>query len=179
MPTGEAPPRDSPLIAIGRVVTTHGLQGELRIRLFNPDSTAIRPGTELILQHERRETRHRVHSVRPHKRVILVVLEGCDSIEQAEVHVGADACIARSELPVLGPDEVYHFELIGMTVVTTSGEELGTVAEVMAAGSSDVCVVRNRAREHLIPMVADVIQQIDRVGQRLVIEPVPGLLDEA
>jgi 16S rRNA processing protein RimM len=169
--------RDQELIAVGRVVTTHGLRGELRLQLFNSDSTSIQPGAHVVLRRNGDETRHQIVSVRPHKRVQLVIFEGCDSIEQAETLVGAEVCVSKDDLPPAGPDEIYHFELVGMNVVTTAGELLGTVAEVLTAGSNDVCVVRTGAREYLIPMIADVIKQMDRPGRRLVIEPLPGLLD--
>jgi len=169
--------RDQELIAVGRVVTTHGLRGELRLQLFNPDSTSIQPGAQVILRRNGDETCHQVLSVRPHKRVQLVILEGCNSIEQAETLVGADVYVCKDDLPPAGPDEIYHFELVGMKVVTTTGELLGTVAEVLAVGSNDICVVRHGAREYLIPMIADVIKQLDRPHHCLVVEPLPGLLE--
>lgn len=168
---------DQDLIAVGRVATTHGLRGELRVQLFNPDSTVIQPGADIILRHNGRETPHHVRSVRPHKRVLLVIFESCDSIDDAEALVGAEVCIAKTDLPPTGEDEIYHFELIGMAVVTTGGVDLGTVAEVLAVSSNDVCVVRDGSREYLIPMIADVIKQVDRKARRLVVEPLPGLLD--
>lgn len=168
---------DQDLIAVGHVVTTHGLHGELRVQLFNPDSLALQPGGDITLRTERATSRHRIRSLRPHKHVLLIIFEGCASIEAAQALVGAEVCIAKSELPPTGPDEIYHFELVGMRVVTTGGEELGTVAEVMAPGSNDICVVRDGHREYLIPMIADVVKELDREGRRLVIEPLPGLLD--
>jgi 16S rRNA processing protein RimM len=165
------------LIAIGRVGTTHGLRGELRVQLFNPDSTAIQPGAEVVLRRHDRETRRQVRSVRPHKRLLLVIFVDCASIEDAEGLVGSDVCVAKDDLPPVGAGEIYHFELVGMAVVTTTGEDLGTVAEVLAVSSNDICVVRNGPREYLIPMIADVIKQVDRERRRLVIEPLPGLLD--
>jgi len=47
----------------------------------------------------------------------------------------------------------------------------------LATGANDVWVVRTADREHLIPVVAEVVRAIDRAGRRVVIEPPPGLLD--
>jgi len=52
------------------------------------------------------------------------------------------------------------------------------VAEVMNAGSADILVVRDGKREHLIPLIADVIESIDTAGRAVVVKPIPGLLDE-
>jgi 16S rRNA processing protein RimM len=168
---------DEDLIAVGRVVTTHGLNGELRVQLFNPDSTSLRAGGTITLRADQNESRRRILSVRPHKRVLLMILDGCASIEEAQPLIGAELCITKGELPETGPDEIYHFDLVGMRVVTTGGEELGTVAEVMSPGSNDICIVRDGQREYLIPMIADVVKEVDRLGRRLLIEPLPGLLD--
>jgi len=168
---------DQELVAVGRVATTHGLRGELRVQLYNPDSTSVRSGAKVVLRRDGQETVHTVVSARPHKRILLTTVEGCSSIDDAESLVGAEVCVRRVDLPPTGPDEVYHFELVGMQVVTTGGEELGTVAEVMTPGGNDVCVVRKGAREYLIPMIADVVKEVDRAGGRLVIEPLAGLLD--
>src|SRR5213080_206622 len=68
-------------------------------------------------------------------------------------------------------------EVVGFRVETTGGESLGAVAETFPTGLNDVWVVRGGGREHLIPVVADVVRAIDRATRRIVIEPLPGLLD--
>ena len=44
-------------------------------------------------------------------------------------------------------------------------------------GLNDVLVVRDEEREHLIPVITDVIRIVDRNARRIVIEPMPGLLE--
>ena len=95
----------------------------------------------------------------------------------AQELIGYEVCVRESDLPEAGPGEVYHYELIGMTVVTTAGVEIGLVAEVVPTPANDVCVVRAGAHEHLIPLVAAVVADIDRVHRRLVIDPLPGLIE--
>jgi 16S rRNA processing protein RimM len=95
----------------------------------------------------------------------------------AEALIGCEVCVREHELPPAGPGEVYHYQLLGMTVVTTAGMEIGVVTEVIPAGSNDVCVVQSDGREHLIPLIADVVRHVDRADKRLVIDPLPGLLD--
>jgi len=95
----------------------------------------------------------------------------------AQSLIGCEVCVPEGQLPPAGPGEVYHYELMGMAVVTTGGDAIGVVAAVIATGGNDVCVVRDGAHEHLIPLVAGVVQQVDRERSRLVIDPLPGLLD--
>jgi len=165
------------LIALGDIVNTHATHGELRVRLFNPQSTALTCGATVILRRGTEQQERRIAGLRSHKHLVLLTLDGCDSMTAAEALIGCEVCIPEHALPPAGADEVYHYQLLGMTVVTTGGTEVGIVTEVIPTGSNDVCVVRSDAREHLIPLIADVVRSVDRQEKRLVIEPLPGLLD--
>jgi len=174
-PEGRAAPTE--LVPLGQIVNTHGTRGEVRVRPFNPHSTVLGPGSAVVLQrgHERQE--RLVRSLRPHKQQLLLTLDGCDSMTAAQALIGYDVCVPEADLPPAGPDEIYHYQLIGMTVVTTGGNEVGTVVQVLTTGANDVCVVRAGSREHLIPFIADVIKEVDRDARRVLIDPLPGLLD--
>jgi 16S rRNA processing protein RimM len=165
------------LIALGHLVRPHGLRGELRMRPYNPDTTALEGGTTVFLRRDGEHEQRRLNSVRRHKNVVLLTFEGCDDIDAAQELVGCEVCLSPDRLAPLAPGEIYHHELVGMRVRTTDGEDLGTVAEVMAVPSNDVLVVRDDTREHLIPLIADVVKEIDVAARSVVIEPIPGLLD--
>jgi 16S rRNA processing protein RimM len=165
------------LVPLGQVVNTHGTRGELRVRPFNPRSTLLRAGASVMLRRGDETQQRYVRSVRPHKHFLLLTLDGCDSMTAAQALIGSEVCVLEADLPPPGPDEIYHYQLIGMTVATTAGRELGTIVEVLTTPSNDVCVVRGGGREHLIPFIADVVKNVDRDHRRLIIDPLPGLLD--
>src|SRR5262249_30234776 len=71
----------------------------------------------------------------------------------------------------------YHHEVLGFTVETTGGAVIGTIAAITVNGLHDVWEVRDGTREHLIPVVADIVRTIDRESRRVRIDPIPGLLD--
>jgi 16S rRNA processing protein RimM len=85
--------------------------------------------------------------------------------------------VRRADFPALDEDEYYHHELLGFTVETVDGAVVGTIAGIMANGLHDVWEVRDGVREHLIPVVADIVRSIDRDTRRVRIDPLPGLLD--
>ena len=165
------------LIALGQIANTHATHGELRVRLFNPDSTILAPGVTVVLRRGAEQQTRRIIALRPHKHLMLVTLEDCESMTAAEALIGFEVCVREDALPPAGPQEVYYYHLVGMTVVTTTGLEVGVITEVIPIGSNDVCVVRADAGEHLIPLIADVVRTVDREQKRLVIDPLPGLLD--
>jgi len=166
-------------VAIGRIVGTHALRGEVRIHLYNPDSAALDYVDSVRLHHtDGRRERRGIANVRRHKRVLLARLDGCASIEDAEPLIGTEIHVARNELPELGPDELYHFQLVGMSVHTVDGRDLGRVVEVMDLTAHAVCVVRDGQHEYLIPFVDEIVRESDPETGRMVIDPLPGLLDD-
>ncbi len=145
---------------------------------FNPHSTTLSAGTGIVLRRGAEQRGWHISAIRPHKHFLLLTLEGCDSMTAAETLVGYEVCVAEADLPPAGPGEVYHYQLLGMAVVTTAGADIGVVAEVLATPGNDVCVVRGAGAEHLIPLTANVVKEVDRERLRLVIDPLPGLLDD-
>ena len=81
-----------------------------------------------------------------------------------------------SPSPKLPPDEYYHYQLVGLTVITDQGETLGRVQEILVTGSNDVYVVKSGAgAELLLPAIRQVVQDIDLEAGRILVHLLPGL----
>ncbi len=117
-----------------------------------------------------------IHRSRVVNRVLLLTLEGIDSPEAVEPLRGAEILVPEAEAPPLPADTYYHFQIVGLAVVTTAGAELGAVASIFDTGGSDVYVVRGPRGELLIPAIADVVKEVDLARGRIVVEPIQGLL---
>jgi 16S rRNA processing protein RimM len=118
-----------------------------------------------------------ITSVRPHKNVHLLKLEGVDSLEEAEKLKGARILIRKDVLSVKRSDEYFWHELIGLEVYLSRGEYVGKIRHIIATGSNDIYVVQEGKKEVLIPAIYDVIQEIDPTKNRMIISDVEGLLD--
>ena len=183
-PAGRTPSADpaisepGELFELGRIVNRHGIQGEVRLLPHCADSDALAAGSNLWLRRPDGALQcYRIAALRPHKRFFLLQLEGVTTANDAEALIGSTVAVPRAQLPPLAPEAVYHIDLIGCAVRTTTGEELGTVAEMIVTGSNDVCVVQGAGREYLIPLVADVVAELDPTARTIVVRPLPGLLD--
>jgi 16S rRNA processing protein RimM len=73
--------------------------------------------------------------------------------------------------------QYYHDQIIGLQVVTTEGETIGTVTDILTGQSNDNYIVRGKRGEVLIPAIEDVVKAIDPEGGRITIEAIDGLLD--
>ncbi len=166
------------LIILGKVVGTHGIRGELRIACYSGEYDTLIGLRELLLRGAQGELLEiPISSVRLHSGKALVKLSQYDDINAVNHLVGRDVVVSRSQLPELEDDEYYWYDLIGLRVLTESGEELGTLAEIFATGSNDVYVVRSGKREYMIPALEDVVSEINLAAGTMKVSPMEGLLD--
>ncbi len=82
---------------------------------------------------------------------------------------GKMVLVDSAELPPLDADEYYWHEILGMRVVTEDGGNVGKIVEIFPTGSNDVYVVREGAKEALIPALKEVIVSIDKKARTMVI----------
>jgi 16S rRNA processing protein RimM len=74
--------------------------------------------------------------------------------------------------------EYYYREIIGCSVVTEEGEELGPITEILTPGANDVWVVsKPKSKQILIPVIDDVVLDVDVANKIVKIHVLEGLLD--
>lgn len=98
---------------------------------------------------------------------LLAKLRGIDDRDAAERLVGLHIAVAPTALPPPPSGSYYWRDLIGMKVVTSGGEPLGTVKTLLETGGSDVLRVQGE-REVLIPFVVGVYVLTVDLAARLI-----------
>ena len=168
-------------LVVGRVGRPHGLRGEVtvEVRTDDPDRR-FAPGSSLATVPADRGpltiTGSRWHSGR-----LLVQFDGYADRDSADTIRDTLLAIDSDELaPLDDPEDFYDHDLIGLTVVTVAGEQVGAVADVLHHGQ-DLLVINGAGprsgAQILVPFVAALVPQVDVPGGRLVIDPPPGLID--
>ncbi|MBN1260616.1 MAG: 16S rRNA processing protein RimM [Anaerolineae bacterium] len=174
MPETQPEPR---YLAVGRILRPHGVAGELRVEILtdHPERLVSFPYLYIGEHPERRA----VEGVRFHKSFMLLRLAGCDDRDAAEALRGQLVQIAMADAMPLEEGEYYHFQIEGIQVVTTEGEVLGEIVEVLSTpGVNDVYIVHGLLGEVLIPAIHDVVQDLNFDTGIMVIKPLPGLLPQ-
>ncbi len=171
-------PDPDELLLIGHIVAAFGMHGQLKVRAVTdrPDHLQKRIRTIYIgTEH----TPYQLRNVFQHKPQLLVItVQGITMRNQAEDLRGAEVFILEAEAAPLATDEYYIHQLYNLRVETTEGTLLGYVHEVLETGANEVLVVRRADQsDALIPMIYDVVQELDVAGQRIVIRLLPGLVE--
>jgi len=115
-------------------------------------------------------------SRRQHGHLVLK-FRGMDSITEVERRIGTELVISEEELPPAEEGLFYTFHLKGCTVVTTQGESLGTVTDVLDSGGTHILKVDGKDGEILIPFAQSFLRKVDLGQRRIDVELPEGLLD--
>jgi 16S rRNA processing protein RimM len=164
-------------LVVGRIGRPHGLRGEVTVdvRTDDPDDR-FAPGTALATDPAAAGPLV-VEQARWHSGTLLVRFEGSDDRTTAEELRGTVLVIDSAELPPTDdPEEFRDHELVGLTVVTVEGAEVGVLREIRHFGQDLLVINRPGGDEALVPFVAELVPEVDVAGGRIVINPPPGLL---
>ena len=165
-------------LQVGKIVSTHGVRGELRVQPWCDGPDYISRLSVLYFDGEGREGR-KVLSCRPHGNITLLTLEGVDGIDAARALRGKILYMDREESGI-GENEWFIEDLIGCQVLDAdSGREYGTLTEVSQTGANDVWHIRSaQGREYLIPAIRDVVREVFPQEERITITPLKGIFDD-
>lgn len=160
------------LVAVGRIVKTHGLKGEVKlIPYFEP----FEQYEEFKILHVKPKGEEKaeflVQRVRYQKKFIILKLEGFENINAAEALLNQEVEISARYLPVLEENEFYWHDLVGLSVYDETGGFLGKVEEIFPTGSNDVLVVRREGEELLLPAIREVVLEVELKEGRLKVCP--------
>lgn len=163
-------------MAVGRITRPHGVRGEVRVELMT-DTPERFDWLDAVYVGEANPRLVAVDSVRFHQGIVLLRLVGYPTRTEAEQLRGELLQIPEAEAVPLEEGEYYLFQLEGLEVLTVGGTLIGRLTEVMETGANNVFVVEGPSGQHLLPDIPDVIKEIDIEGGRIVIQPLPGLID--
>jgi 16S rRNA processing protein RimM len=165
----------SSLVAVGKVVRTHGIRGALKVLAYGETLGEMEAGEKLFSMEGNGQRQLTLVSLNVQKRVLIVEFEEIGSMDQAQALTGKDLFIDKERLPGLASGEYYHFQLIGLSVETKEGKPLGTLSAVLETGGNDVYVVEKGGKELLIPAIEEVIGEVDLLNGRLIVDLPEGL----
>ena len=168
-------------IAVGQVVSMHGLNGEVRVEPHTDFPDRFRAGLALSLGDGKSEVE--VITARPHKNVILMTFVGINRREDAEALRGAWLFVPEDDAVELDEGVYWIHDLMGISVQSPSGEQYGVIIDVLSTGANDVYVVRteapfNKGKDLLVPAIVDVVRHVDIEAGIMIIDLPPGLVDE-
>ncbi|MCY9787824.1 ribosome maturation factor RimM [Nocardiopsis sp. EMB25] len=167
-------------LVVGRIGRAHGVRGDVAVDV-RTDDPAARFAVGSVLATDPAGTGPlRVAATRRHSGKLLVRFEGVKDRDAAEELRGTVLLVDSADIaPIDDPDEFHDHELIDLAVVTTDGDPVGRVEDVLHHAQDVLVVATADGREVLVPFVSALVPEVDVAAGRLVIDPPDGLLDLA
>jgi 16S rRNA processing protein RimM len=164
-------------VTVGRIGRPHGIRGDVVVGV-RTDEPELRFAVGSRLDTDPPDVGPlTVAATRWHSGELLVRFEGYRDRTAAEELRGTWLRVDSSTLAASDDPDVFHdHELIGLTVRTVDGTDVGVVEDVLHP-AQDVLSVRGASGEILVPFVKAIVTDVDVKGGVLVIDPPPGLLD--
>jgi 16S rRNA processing protein RimM len=153
-------------LAVGQIINTHGLKGEVKVYPLTDDLRRFRKLKEVLIDGKV----VKLTWCKLQAQLVILKLEGVDSIEQAIKYKDKYIEVKREDAVELSEGEFFIADIIGCTVVDENGTELGTVHDVIQTPNNDVYWVKGSA-EVLVPALKTIVSGIDVENRKITIKP--------
>ena len=153
------------MIRVGQVAGAYGLDGAVKVIPLTDFVDRFDAGATFLID----GTERQVEWSRTGQLGLVLKLRGIDNRTMAGLFRGRYLEIPDAAVRPLAEGHFYHHQVVGLTVLTSSGKQLGTIAEVLERPANDVWVSREGVVEHLIPATRDAVIEVDVAAGRVVV----------
>lgn len=159
------------LVYVGKIVNTHGIKGEIRVKSdFELKSRVFEVGKEIVIANNT----YKITSYRIHKEFDMITLEGFDDINQVLPFKGKGLFIRRDFLE-LNDDDYILEDLLGCDIILDN-EILGKVADYQV-GMNKLLNIKYNDKTYYIPLNGNFIKKVDVLENKIYVdESVKGLI---
>ena len=163
-------------LEVGKITSPHGLRGEVKLVPWGNDISIFETIDKL---YDENGIEFRVISARYQKNNVLLIFEGINNIDQVEKLRNKVLLADRADLPPLAEGEHYIVDVLGMTVVSEDGSELGILRDWLDNGAYTVYIIKREGKKDvLIPAIPQFIKSVDYDGNIMMIKLIEGLVDD-
>ncbi len=151
------------LVSLGVFTKPRGLKGELRLIALSSNPQNLLAAEKITVKKQDGSlSLFEIVKTRIQGRFIIMNLKGINSIEKAEELRGAEVLMKEEDLKALPENTFYNFDLIGLSIITDEGHEVGKVLEVHEYPTCDTLETEQSDGTIInIPMLKEVVLLIN------------------
>ena len=164
-------------LRVGVITSTHGIRGEVKVFPTTDDPKRFDYLEEVIVDMKREPVKLEIEGVKYFKQFVILKFKGYDNINDIQQFVKKDLLVTRENAVELEEDCYFLADLRECTVFDTTGKELGRIYDVIQTKNNDVYWIR-KPKELLIPVLKDIVLDINIDERKIIIRPVGEWMDE-
>jgi 16S rRNA processing protein RimM len=147
-------------VPVGRVISAHGIKGEVRFRYYNDEKEVLYEYTSFFVKSDDGWMQLQPTGLNLHKAIFRIKFRVLDKLGDVSFLMNRELFVEEGDLPDLDENEYYEYQLVGLDVLGDNEENLGQVAAIIHTGAND-CLVVKGDQEILIPMIEDYVLAVD------------------
>ena len=157
-------------INVGTISGVFGVKGWVKVFSFTDNKVNILKYSPWLLKKDSETRLIKVIDGKLQGKAVVAQLEAVNDRDQAASLMGWDIFITPDQLPKAAKDEYYWSDLIGLSVETSLGVQLGVIESLMETGANDVVIIKGD-RERVIPFLqGKTIISIDLDNARMIVD---------
>lgn len=156
---------------VGRIIGTHGIKGELKVK-SDTSFNRFEKGNKLYIDKTKEVV---INSHRQHKGMELITINGLTNINDVLDFVGKDLYVPHNR-EELEDGEYYYEDLIGLNCYDSSNNLIGPIIDLQEVPQGILLEVKGNKKTILIPYVDVFIKEIDIENNKIYINEIEGLL---
>ena len=142
---------------LGEIIKPHGINGELKVFLYNDKSDTLKKGVKVWFNINDCYRNYSLYSIRGSTKNIIIKLDQLDNINQTKELINQKILVSRNDFIELGSKSFYLNDLIGFKVFDIKNDECGKIIDVLSFSGNDVLLVDYKNKEIMIPIVDDAL----------------------
>ncbi len=151
---------DMEMISIGKVRTSHGVKGYLKIFSYSGEIEHFFKLKNIVLKHNNTEKSFVIEDIQPHGNSIILKLNGVDTPEKGKSLSNWEIWVPRENAASLAENEYYHADLC-LCELYFQDEVIGRIKSVLEGGGGELFEVELTSGETvLIPFRSEFIGRI-------------------
>ena len=162
---------------LGRIAKTHGIKGEVTIKIEADDPSAYLDMKYFYLEYNKVLTPFFVEKLILSGDKFFAAIQDVKTLEAAQNFVGKSVYLPLEMLPKLSGKQFYFHEVKGFALVDAEKGELGPISDILEYPTQAIIQVMKDGKEILIPILDEIIQKVDREEKKLYVKAPEGLID--
>ena len=159
------------LLECAKILTTHGIKGEVKIKIITDDLNRFNKGNILYVGDEKEVIT--INSFRMFKGMGLITINNITNINDVLKYIVKSIYV---DTDMYDDDSIYYDDLIGCNVFD-KGKLIGICEDVMEVPQGEILVIKlENGKQGFVPFVDEFIKEIDIEKKQIDIESIEGLL---
>jgi 16S rRNA processing protein RimM len=166
------------LVPLGKVIKPHGLNGELKVFLYNSESKTFTKGLKVWFNIADQYRCYNLNSIKGSINNKIIQLKEISNIDETVNLVKKEIFVSRYDFAELDKDDKFYLsDLIGFKVIDENDNEYGKVIDILNTAASDIIIIDYKNKEIMIPAVDQYVALFDFENKLIKVNDIKSFIE--